>query len=672
MSREAKSFFVGSIVFVLLAMTRQFVPLHNMEFFVFLCACFVITILAAYFFMCRRDKSGRKERGSEDPDGQHFGLEDVVTGRRTNAGRITDKVWSILAVILLISWMVLFYINETGAEHPLNSEELIRRIFPFPLWLAIMAAGTILCLYILRKRPGEDRTRVSKKLRFAVSLLFTTGVSVQFYAPNIFQDIQGGTYHSHAYTNSIINACWLIPYSEDMESLYGHYGILFMPVLKLLHKCFHIDYLTGIFVVSAFLAGISILLFLCILNCLARNDLIFYLGMFAIGEEYFMMMQGGVYLQVHPHRMIFPMILMALALQEYKNKKKYNIMAICMLTLSFVWSTEVGIVTMGAFALYRWADEILDGETFSVRKALLLIRELLLYVFIPFGAAYGIINGYNLLAGGSLLEFGEFMFPLISDRNYIDQIELALPDVTHAWTGTSVLFMAALCPALLQIFWPERKEKGLRSFYFLLGIMGLMLMLYYINRPVEGSLFIILFLMLLLQAAILQKGQDVWVKRRDRKSSVFEESDRFLFLSLRIITTFLLFVMAFDSIYSMPTAFKASSETIWKRDELLEFADYVYVQIPPDAVSFGEGVPELMSMIDRDTHLHTTEWSYRNMPLDTMERIRYSLEDEQWFFCSLKSLWEMQSHYPGLTDHFYLHEEFEYNGEKFGFFRANP
>ena len=76
-------------------------------------------------------------------------------------------------------------------------------------------------------------------------------------------------------------------------------------------------------------------------------------------------------------------------------------------------------------------------------------------------------------------------------------------------------------------------------------------------------------------------------------------------------------------------------------------------------------------MIDRDTHLHTTEWSYRNMPLDTMERIRSQLEGQQWFFCSLPSLGYLQDNYPGLTDGYTLHEVFEYNGVEFGFFRIN-
>lgn len=642
MSKEVKSFFTGSIAFVLFAMMRSIIPLHNMEFFIAACIVFAGITILSYFVLSKLNPS---------------------------VSPVAEKLWSIIAIALLGIWMILFYVNETNTEYSLDETELIRRTFPFPLWLSLMIVGTGICLVVLRKAPNEKTQKVRKKIRIVVAILFTFATSVQFYAPNIFQDIQGGTYHSHAYTNSIINACWLIPYSENMESLYGHYGILYMPILKFLHKCFHVDYLTGIFIVSAIIAGISILLFIYILDYFAKNDLIFYLGMFAIGEYYFMLMQGGVFLQVHPHRMIFPVLLAAIALWEYKTGKKHNILAVCFITLSFVWSTEVGIVTMLSFALYRWVQLVMDGEPFSFHKVLLLIRELIIYALFPFVLAYIVINGYNLLAGGTILDFREFMFPLISDRDYVNNIELPLPDVTHAWIGSAILFFGAVSTTFFQIFFPKKGSKNINPYYFLLGIMSLGLMLYYINRPVEGCMFIIMFQMLILQAIILQKSQDIYLEWKENKESVFAKPDRFLFLALRIITTLILFIMAFDSIYSMPKAWKTSSETIWKRDELIEFAEYVWVQIPPDAVSFGEGVPELMSLIDRDTHLHTTEWSYLNMPLDTMEKIRYDLEDEQWFFCSLYSLYYLQENYPGLSDNYVLHEEFEYNGAKFGFFR---
>ncbi len=455
-----------------------------------------------------------------------------------------------------------------------------------------------------------------------------------------------------------------------MESLYGHYAILYMPILKAMHRFLHVDYLTGIWIVTAVIAGVSILLFAYILNYFAKSNVIYYLGLFAIGEEYFMLMQGGVYMQVHPHRMIFPVAVAALALLEHRKQKRYHVFSVILLTLSFVWSTEVGIVTMLAYAAYSWAWYTMDGEKFSARKAGLLFREGAIYVLLPFALAYGVINGYNLLAGGSILNFKEFMFPLISDRGYINSIELPLPDVTHTWIGSAVLFLAITVMSLFYLLLPQKgEEKGEKPYYFLLGIMCLGLMLYYINRPVEGCMFIIMFLMLIIQAIILQKSQKVYSEWKESKEALFARPQRFLFLSLRIITTFILFIMAFDSLYSMPSAWKKSAETIWKRDELVEFAEYIWIQIPPDAKSFGEGVPELMSLIDRDTHLHTTEWSYRNTPLDTMEMVRKDLEDEEWFFCSTASLYYMQCEYPGLTDHFYLHETFEYNGAEFAFFR---
>lgn len=321
-----------------------------------------------------------------------------------------------------------------------------------------------------------------------------------------------------------------------------------------------------------------------------------------------------------------------------------------------------------AFALYRWISRILDGEKLSLRKCLFLLYELAIYLLLPFALAYGVVNAYNLAAGGAILDFKEFMYPIISKRNYLDRIQSQLPDASHAWTGATILFMGAVMPALFEIFFPSREKKEFVPFVFLLGVMNLGVMLYYVNGAAEGCLFIVLFLMLILQGVFLQGCQDSYQQWKLEKKSVFEGANQFLLLAFRIITVFILFIMAFDSVYSMPGAWKKSSETIWKREELVEFTQHIYYQIPPDAVAFGEGVPELMSMIDRDTHLHTTEWSYLNMPLDTMEEIRYELEKEHWFFCSLYSLHFLEQNFPGLTEGYVLHEEFEYNGDKFAFF----
>lgn len=644
MSKTAKSICLGSIALILFGMLRGILPVKNMVFFIMMCAVFAVVCVAAY---AMADK----------------------LSFLNNVNSKLEKLGGVLPVAALVTWMVLFYINETDIERGLRAEELVRRYLPLPIWMLIMVAGVGICLWSLSKEPKEKMQKDGKFLRIVVTVVFTVITSAMFYAPNIFRDIQGGTYHSHAYTNSILNVCWMTPYYENMQSLYGHYAIFYMPVLKVLHRFFQIDYLTGIFLITAVIAGISILLFAFVLNYFAKNDVIYYLGLLAIGEEYFMLMQGGVYMQVHPHRMIFPVLILALALMEHKRGKNYNVIAISAIALSVVWSTEVGLVIMIAFALYRWVQAVMDGERLTLCKMLLLVQKLVIFSLIPFFIAYLIVYGYNMLAAGTGLSVKEFLFPLVSDRGYIGNIELELPNVTHAWIGTTVLFLSVFAFTLLQILFPKNKEFENKPFYFLLSVMSLGLMLYYINRPVEGSMFIVLFNMLILQVIILEKTQQVYKIWKEDAKGVFGEPDRIFLLALRVITVLILFVMAFDSVYSMPRAWSVAKETIWDTDDLEEFAQYIWEQIPPDATAFGEGVPELMAMIDRDTHLHTTEWSYKNMPLDTMEDIRYELENKEWFFCNTASLWEMQSYYPGLTERFYLHEEFEYNGAKFAFYR---
>ena len=535
-----------------------------------------------------------------------------------------------------------------------------------------MAAGTAAILFLFRRSGKKDVPAAAPAglkarwyLRTAVSVLFAAAVSIQFYAPNIFRDVQGGTYHSHAYTNSIINICWKIPYSHNLQSIYGHYAILFMPFVKLLHRLCGTDYLTGIFILSAAAEGISVLLFAYILHHFAgcgmkdrpslKNELIFYLGLFSIGESCFMMMQGGVYLQLMPHRAVFPMLIAFAVLRERQTGRKHPAAAVILLSLSFTWASEIGIVTMLAYTLYRWYEdraEEPEGRFITPGSMTDLVKKALLYTVLPLVLSYLTVLIYNLSAGSGL-SIREFLFPLISDRDYISNIELPLPGIWYAWIPSSILLLGFTVHALLV-------KSGKNALHFFLGLLGLGLMLYYINRPVAGAMVILVLLFPIL-CAILLNGLDSFTAGQSFRDCQFG-------YTLQTALVFVLFMMSFDCVWSMPGAYAASRSTIWQRQDLISFAETVEVQVPPDAYAFGEGVPELMSLIDRDTHLHTTEWSLNSMPLDTMAYARKEMEGRPWFFCNMFSLYYMQENYPGLTDEYDLHELFEYNGAEFGLF----
>lgn len=141
MSKEVKSFYTGSIAFVLFILLRGMIPLHNMEFYVAACAVFVSVSVLVYFLT----GGGPAAEGKDGGDMEESGLKGAA-----------ERIWSISAAAVLVLWIILFYVNETNTEHPLEESVLIRRYFPFPLWISLMAAGTGLPAPSWQGGKGED------------------------------------------------------------------------------------------------------------------------------------------------------------------------------------------------------------------------------------------------------------------------------------------------------------------------------------------------------------------------------------------------------------------------------------------------------------------------------------------------------------------------------------
>ena len=123
MSLRGKSICIGSLGFIVFALLRNFIPLENKGFFILACVIFVAVALVSYYIA---------ERVKQEYHPKNGGI-----------------LWSILPIIALVVWMILFYINETNTEYALDSEALIRKTFPFPLWILLMLAGTGLCIFLL-------------------------------------------------------------------------------------------------------------------------------------------------------------------------------------------------------------------------------------------------------------------------------------------------------------------------------------------------------------------------------------------------------------------------------------------------------------------------------------------------------------------------------------------
>lgn len=120
------------------------------------------------------------------------------------------------------------------------------------------------------------------------------------YTPNIFgRGELSDAYHGHAYFNSVYNIYQGMPYTHNVTSIYGHYGLFFKIPMELVHGDFK--------AFVAMVAGIGAFAHICaflILELLVKSRVLRVLGALAVTFPV-LGMRGGFYWQVWPHRVIF-------------------------------------------------------------------------------------------------------------------------------------------------------------------------------------------------------------------------------------------------------------------------------------------------------------------------------------------------------------------------------
>ena len=225
--------------------------------------------------------------------------------------------------------------------------------------------------------PEKDGEWIIRLVYAALVLL----VFYSMYTPNIFgRGELSDAYHGHAYFNSVYNIYQGMPYTHNVTSIYGHYGLFFKIPMELVHGDFK--------AFVAMVAGIGAFAHICaflILELLVKSRVLRVLGALAVTFPV-LGMRGGFYWQVWPHRVIFPMLLFLYGAWILK-KELCNFWTavggylICLLAI--LWNTETGLILTVA-----WAG-MLISRFLSVGK--IKIRRLLWLSFAQFAGMAGTV-----------------------------------------------------------------------------------------------------------------------------------------------------------------------------------------------------------------------------------------------------------------------------------------
>ncbi len=135
-------------------------------------------------------------------------------------------------------------------------------------------------------------------------------VSWFIYRPN---SLNGDLYHFDAYFHSIYRVMQSQPYSDVNQGVYGFYGILIAPVLKIFGGSF-----INTILVYTVLTGIVMLCYFYVLDNIVDSFLVKILGAVGI-VAYSVWGRLGLYLQMFPHRIIFVGIMLAYILDSRKR-----------------------------------------------------------------------------------------------------------------------------------------------------------------------------------------------------------------------------------------------------------------------------------------------------------------------------------------------------------------
>lgn len=392
------------------------------------------------------------------------------------------------AVVLGYAWLLLqCYLREVDVFDGPSETELLYHVNEK---ITIMILVGIFAISVYAVANMKLTIIKNMKMQMLVYIFAVTIGGIYFYSlftPNCYLSYYN-TYHIDAYFNSVYSAMNGIARSELNSSVYGFYGILIAPFVKILG-----GNLTAFYYVICSLALCSYLCVVYIIVNLVRNDAVKIAGIIALVVT-ICSMHRSIYLQLIPHRILFSGFLTAYILFGIKHgfdrKIWFQIVGYIICALSIIWNFETGIVLLVAYSSY-FIVRALKKYKLTEAKLYLEAIKLIVAMIITVISAWLFVGIVNVCMKGDFLSFKTFIFPLINSH-YMDVLTYDYQKNIVAWlfiAVTAFLFISN-CLSKTNLNPKGAVDSKKDAFMFVIAVIVLGQMTYYINRPAYGNLTI--------------------------------------------------------------------------------------------------------------------------------------------------------------------------------------
>lgn len=530
----------------------------------------------------------------------------TIVNRTNIAVRLNklDRISSIIVsfVIIVINAIVLGYVYMTegttfdapvGRMQYHNSDK-ISICFVIGISFAI--------IYFIENNKKSNYTENNNRIFFYLFVLAISAIyAFTLYTPNCFSSY-ANVHHSDAYFNSVYNTMMGVPRSYINAGIYGYYAIFLAPLVKVAGGT-----LESFYIVVGIIGAISFAMMAYSLDVVIKNSLIKIMGTFALVIPA-MTLHWGIYPQLYPHRTIFPAIIIAYMVTIYKKDRigwGSRALGYVIVTLSVVWNFETGVACVFAWLAFEAYEAVVDNSFKEFRLYRTIVIKILLSV-LSFLGALVFVNIITLLMGGTFINLNDFLFPFLNSYYMEDCLIIPLPKTITAWVLIVSLFFVMIAHGILKSSLSaarsEKKKKD--KLYFSFGVLGLVHIIYYINRAAYGNLTIIHFVMILILCIVADWSLNNY---RDLGRSMCANA---ILRSLSYVTICTLFFICVGGVCNYyPTEGYKNMNAYRDNTQVEAFVEVIRDSIPENTRAIGNGVSALYSYLGWDTYYYVIDFS---------------------------------------------------------------
>lgn len=563
-----------------------------------------------------------------------------------------------ISVIVSLSILVLIFSDKNSGLHKFFKNKIIYCIVLFFSYVFILSvffktesAGNTYSIYTYYRLPvpfvcmsvllmifwfASSYLILNKKKRSKIFRVITSAIllclcAFFIYESNPFKDMGGGPYHIEAYVYSIFNVSDYVPYSRFVTGIYGHYAIFYLIPVKIISL--FVSKLNAVIICVAFFGLLTYLFSFMVLNKLIKNDVIFAVG--SISICIFSFMSAGNYYQLFPHRILFQPIILLYCLYIIK-KQRLSLLNIfigyVIATLSIIWNFEVGLICLATLVLC-----LLIFDIYVQKKPIFTsVPNKIICALWSITAAYVLVNIYNCFCGGGWIDFGVFIYPLGSvEYDVVDLLQVQLDLPLSNYFMAIALFLGAFTYSLMDIC--KGRITMNHVMIMCMACLGLGVMVYYINRPVHGNLYIVMVPLIITLALIV----DI-VNEKQLYCMPFKTKGYYSLISKVCMLSLL--SMCLMSFVSIKVSIDKRLESSYERVSYDLFIDSI--EVPHNTAFVGMYTGVVCASINHENIIDTMDWEDINN--GGWDYVWKQIEDAEieYVFINSDLLEETEKRYP--------------------------